>query len=467
MAAIPPGIDQFLLQALSLGLPPILGATLLGWLSNQFRRGDQEYLNRQLDLSALRDHERTLQQELERLRIVLRMGTTLNSTLNYEHVLEMALDLAISAMAESKLDETRIKAAVLLFEDELLRVASARGLSKADLLTHLPGEQGIIGEVVTMAETRLSHDPPLDPEVRRLTAFHTCRSVACLPLVIGLKIYGVLLFGHRRPQYFTGERLEILETVAQQAVIALQNARLYRELEEEKERIMEIQEEARKKLARDLHDGPTQSVAAIAMRINFARRLMERDPQATAEELYKIEELARRTTKEIRQMLFTLRPLILETKGLVAAMKQLAAKIADAHGQQVIVDAAPDVAQGLGLNKQTMVFMIAEEALTNARKHAQARHVWVRMARRNDLFLMEVEDDGVGFNLGAIDSGYANLGSLGLVNMRERAELINGLLDIASEPGQGTVVSLQVPITAEAAELLHRPGFVNRLSRTA
>jgi signal transduction histidine kinase len=307
----------------------------------------------------------------------------------------------------------------------------------------------------------------MDPEIRRLTTFHTCRMVVCLPLVIGLKIYGLLLFGHRNGQYFSAERLEILETVAQQAVIALQNARLYRELEEEKERIMEIQEEARKKLARDLHDGPTQSVAAIAMRINFARRLMERDPQATAEELYKIEELARRTTKEIRQMLFTLRPLILETKGLVAAMKQLAEKIADAHSQEVIVQASPDVAEGLNLNKQTMIFMIAEEALTNARKHAQARHVWVRMARRDDLFIMEVEDDGVGFNLGAMDDGYASLGSLGLVNMRERAELINGLLEIASEPGRGTVVSLQVPLTAEAAEFLQRPGFVNRLSRTA
>jgi signal transduction histidine kinase len=82
--------------------------------------------------------------------------------------------------------------------------------------------------------------------------------------------------------------------------------------------MMDIQEEARKKIARDLHDGPTQSIAAIAMRVNFARRLMERDFKAASEELYKIEELARRTTKEIRHMLFTLRPLVLESQGLVA-----------------------------------------------------------------------------------------------------------------------------------------------------
>ena len=79
----------------------------------------------------------------------------------------------------------------------------------------------------------------------------------------------------------------------------MQNASSYQRLIEEKERIVEVEEEARKKLARDLHDGPTQSVAAIAMRANFIRRLLEREPKSAAEEIYKLEELARKTTKEI------------------------------------------------------------------------------------------------------------------------------------------------------------------------
>ena len=106
-----------------------------------------------------------------------------------------------------------------------------------------------------------------------------------------------------------------------------------RQVEREKERITEVQEEARRKMARDLHDGPTQSLAAIAMRLNYARRLLERDEPTALDELQKVEDLARSTTKELRHMLFTIRPLILESQGLVPALFQLAAKIKDTNSK--------------------------------------------------------------------------------------------------------------------------------------
>ncbi len=243
-------------------------------------------------------------------------------------------------------------------------------------------------------------------------------------------------------------------------MIALQNARLYRDLELEKERMTEIQEEARRKLARDLHDGPTQSIAAIAMRTNFARRLMGRDPKAAADELFKVENLARRTTKEIRHMLFTLRPLILESQGLVAALHQLANKLRETHHQNVIVDADPEAADHMEMAKQGIVFYIAEEAITNASKHAEAEIIWVRLKRVDELFILEVEDNGVGFNVGAVDANYEQRGSLGMVNMRERTELVNGALRIESAEGKGTLIRVLVPLTEESADKLHRPGFV-------
>jgi signal transduction histidine kinase len=269
----------------------------------------------------------------------------------------------------------------------------------------------------------------------------------------------VLLFGHPDGDYFNNERVDLLEAIAQQAMVALQNARLYRDLEQEKERIMEIEEEARNRLARDLHDGPTQSIAAIAMRVNFAKRLFLKDPEAASQELNKIEDLARRTTKEIRHMLFTLRPLILESQGLVMALKQLAVKVRETHDQIVIVDAESDVGDKLDMGKQGVVFYVAEEAFNNAGKHAEAEHVWVRIRSEDELFILEIEDDGVGFNVGAVDSDYAQRGSLGMVNMRERAELINGLLHIESAEGAGTLITIVVPETEERAEELHRTGL--------
>jgi signal transduction histidine kinase len=236
-------------------------------------------------------------------------------------------------------------------------------------------------------------------------------------------------------------------------MIAIQNARLYRDLEQEKERMIEIEDEARSKLARDLHDGPTQSIAAIAMRVNYARRLLERDPKTASGELYKIEELARQTTMEIRHMLFTLRPLILESQGLEAALDSMAEKMHETYSQEVHVEVDPDIASQLELSKQGVVFNITEEAVNNARKHAQAAHIWVRLrAAGKELALLEIQDDGVGFDLEAVNSNYENRGSLGMVNMRERTELLNGYLKISSKPGKGTLVTILIPLTEAAIE---------------
>lgn len=160
-------------------------------------------------------------------------------------------------------------------------------------------------------------------------------------------------------------------------------------------------------------------------------------------------------------MLFTLRPLILESQGLVAALNQLAEKQRDTHGQNVTIEAQPGAADNLEIGKQGVVFYIAEEAVNNARKHAEAQHVWVRLSSREDLFVLEVQDDGVGFNVGSVDSNYAQRGSLGMVNMRERTELVNGLLHIESAEGVGTRIVVVVPMTEESAERLQRSGYVS------
>ena len=443
--------------------PFVIMSTLLGWLNGQIRKDGSESLEEEgFGFSRRRSRERDLEREIQRMSIAFQMATALNATLNYERVLRMALDLGTTALAESDTDEGQIKSAIMLFEDDRLHVAAARGFSQADLRTTLPVADGITAAAIMNGETSFSYDPPRDPELRFLAAFHTTRSAICIPLRIGLQAYGLLLFGHPRTEYFKQERVALLETVAQQVMIALQNARLYSELEQEKQRMMEIHEETRKKLARDLHDGPTQSIAAIAMRVNFARRLMERDPRATANELFKIEELARRTTKEIRQMLFTLRPLILESSGLVSAIEQLAVKMKEAHNQDVVFEADEDVVEGLSVKKQGLIFSIIEEAVNNARKHAQSEQIQVKMWRQEEILTVVIEDNGIGFDLEKVVSQYEQGESLGLINLRERAELVNGLLSIDTSPGEGTRITLSVPLTEKAAEPLHRPGFASQ-----
>lgn len=400
--------------------------------------------------------ERSRRQEQDRIRALYKVTSTLTATLNFQIVLDRALDVAADVLTEKGKDNLLVST-VLLFSDDQLYVGSSRRLTPSDQKVSLPAQEGLIYESLRSGQPRVMTGPATDPELLRIVALRSCGTVYCYPLRNNKEVFGALVFGHPEPAFFDPTRIEILEIIGRQAVLALQNAILYGDLEQEKERIINIQEDARKQLARDLHDGPTQLVAAIAMRVNFARRMIERDINAAADELFKVEDLARRATKEIRHMLFTLRPLSLETGGLVAALESMAEKTFETYGQRVYIEASPEAIAALELNKQGVVFYIAEEAVNNARKHAEAVSITVSLSQPHaEISLLEITDNGVGFNVGEVDAGYAQRSSLGMVNMRERTELINGVFQLESAPGQGTHVRVWIPTTEAAAQRLKR-----------
>jgi len=396
--------------------------------------------------------------ENERLRAIYELTSTLSTTLSYKRVLDSALDIAYSALnpeSEDYLDD-HLVGAVLLFKGGELQIGSARRFTNADLRVTFRGAEGVLKKVFDEGDPAILKNIGYDPELGRVIAIRNCTSAYCFPLRSGFNMYGALLFAHPDPDYFTPDRCDLLEIIGRQSVGAIQNARLYQDLTEEKERMIEVHEEARKKLARDLHDGPTQSVAAIAMRVNIARRLMKKDAKTAGEELAKIEELAHRTTKEIRHMLFTLRPLILESQGLGAALKAMADKMKETYGQIVVIEVDDHIAGQMEIGKQGVAFYIAEEAVNNARKHANASTIWVRFREvETSLILLEIADNGIGFDVEAVTESYENRSSLGMVNLRERTELINGLLHIESAPGKGTRIMAYIPLTEEAADRLH------------
>ncbi len=440
-------------RTLLITLLVLAAGILLGFMGQRLLWSDR--LRRSRDKSGLKG-------ERERALAIYRLMSALSATLNYQKVLETALDMSGAVLNEANDEPDRIVSAVFLFTPDdndpkrmLLKVGSARRFTAADMRITLDGSSGILAAAIEHGDPQTAKDAAQDPELSRFIALRQCKSLFSMPLRTGLDTYGVLLYAHPQAGYFTNQRRELLEIIGKQVMIALQNARLYNDLEQEKERMMEIQEEARKKLARDLHDGPTQSVAAIAMRVNYARRLLTRDQNSASDELAKIEDLARRTTKEIRHMLFTLRPLVLESKGLAAALEAMAEKMHDTYGQNVLIEANQQVVEMLEMGKQSVIFYIAEEAVNNARKHAEAAHIWVRLKMmRPDLALLAIEDDGVGFNVGAVDATYENRGSLGMINMRERAELVNGILNIDSAEGKGTRIHVAIPLTEEAYDRL-------------
>ncbi|HUF38578.1 MAG TPA: GAF domain-containing sensor histidine kinase [Anaerolineales bacterium] len=393
----------------------------------------------------------------ERLRAIYNLTVSLTNTLNYERVLDIALDMSTTAFAEPGAPQNQLVSAVLLFDEDRLVVQTARRFTSADTRHTFPGMDGAISKAIHRGESTLVMNPSSDPEMERVVALRACNAAYLIPLRSGLDVYGLLLFAHPERGFFEADNREILDIIAAQAISAMENARLYNELEQEKERMADAQEEARRKLARDLHDGPTQSVSAIAMRVNFARRLMDRDLAEAGEELYKIEDLARKTTKEIRHMLFTLRPLVLESQGLQAALEAMAEKVNETYNQNVLVEIDENTVEVLDIARLGVIFYIVEEAVNNARKHARADHIWIRLSSvSTEVGLLEIEDDGVGFDVTAVNMFYDSRGSLGLYTLKERSELINGVIQVDSLPGKGTHILVYIPFSETGIERLRQ-----------
>ncbi|MFP4343205.1 MAG: GAF domain-containing sensor histidine kinase [Anaerolineales bacterium] len=406
---------------------------------------------RQLLLVERTEEERESQAALDsahqRVRLIFELASTLSATLNYERVLQAALDVSQAGLRELVGREISQIQMILLFGmDQSLYVATSHGLTASDRRARFPAQAGALAESLKKAGAVVVDEPGTDPELGKVIAMHQCRQASVVPLRAGFESYGVMVVASTEDNVYTKDFQDLLDAICNQAVMALQNAQLYQNLMEEKERLVAVEEDARKKLARDLHDGPTQTIAAIAMRLNYIRMLISREPERAHEELQQLEELARRTTKIIRQMLFTLRPLILESQGLVAALEQYRAKITETDDIAIHLEAEEGINRYLDKESQGSIFYIIEEAMTNARKHAQASDLWIRLYKRGMNVIAEVEDNGVGFDVASVEESYAERTSLGMLNLRERASLVGGKTVIKSNPGQGTKISVTIPI---------------------
>lgn len=437
------------------GFNLVLGG-LMGLVSRRLMGQIRAIYQNQL-LQRKEAERRVMMAERNRMQTFMSMVETLNSTMNYRVVLDSVLDLCAAAIGGDAQGAGEMISTVLLFGEHDLRVEAARHLSPQDMKQTFPAENGVLRDALQTAETCQIQNPDSDPELNRLVVIKNCKSALVAPMHRGNNAYGMIVFAHPNPDFFTFDRVELLEMIGHQAVIAIQNARLYQDLGEEKERIVMSQEEARKKLARDLHDGPIQSVAAIAMRVDVARHMLLRNGPSAGDELVKIEELARRTTKELRHMLFTMRPLALETEGLISALQTIAEKTLETYQQKVRIEVDPSAVNHLELGKQTVIFYLVEEAVTNARKHAQASLILVRLGmlpQDKDIVVLEIIDNGKGFNVAEVMGAYEKRGSLGMINLRERSDLINGVLDIQSAAGRGTRIRVFIPLNEAACDRL-------------
>lgn len=303
----------------------------------------------------------------------------------------------------------------------------------------------------------LTSDPDTDDPEGPVCQFAGLRSCIAIPLGTADHRSGVLFLGSNTREHFQRQDPSTLHAMGRQVGMALANARLFQQLQvRDQERaellkaVMNAQEDERRRLAQELHDETSQALASL--QIGLERLGSDQDvTQAVRVLAGELHDIAVGTLKEVHRLAVELRPSVLDDIGLEAAIRRFLRDCAERGS--LVTDLATVGIDRLRLlpAAETAIYRIVQGALTNVVQHAHARHASVLIERRGAKLVVIVEDDGNGFDLGAVREGSLE-GRLGLAGMEERVALLGGNLTIETEPGNGTTVFAEIPIDLNGQE---------------
>ncbi|HEX9037573.1 MAG TPA: GAF domain-containing sensor histidine kinase [Ktedonobacterales bacterium] len=323
-----------------------------------------------------------------------------------------------------------------------------------ELRPRLPVANGIAGHVARTGELTLIANAQADARFPLDQVSHDAAilrmqpgALMTAPMMFKSALTGVLQVA-RAPGAgaFDVWSLDLMRTLASQGAVAVTNAQLYRRVRRERDRIIQAQEDERKRLGRELHDGPAQKLAQVVMTLEYALQLTDGgEGEAARAEVAHGRDTANDAMREIRNQLFDLRPLALDAEngGLVAALKAFIKRFTKGPGPEFTLTA--EYPERLSHNTEVTAFAIIQEAVNNVLKHAGAAHCWIDVRETEDQLIATVRDDGAGFDPDQVRDEYASRGSWGMLSMSERAGLIEAEVTVASRPEKGTVVTLTAP----------------------
>jgi len=328
---------------------------------------------------------------------------------------------------------------IFLADDEgLLGLRSNVGLnSGGQPVTWRVGE-GFVGQVAAAREPRILAAVTSAPADGIGPLLSGAGSAVAVPLAVEDDLLGVMVLAHGDEGHFDRGMIPFLALAAGQVSLAISNASAYLQSEE-----LAIAEE-RTRIAREIHDGVAQMLAFTALKLDLVGRLLDRDPSKALLELSSAKDTVRESIREIRRSIFALRPVDLERHGFTETVRRYVLDFGQQNEVKVSIEA--EALPQLSIKSEGVLFRIFQEAMHNVAKHAAASNVAVRLGTAPDaMAFVSVEDDGVGFELAAVDDRVSSAGGLGLRQMRERVQARGGRLEIESRPGGGTKLFAAVP----------------------
>jgi len=272
------------------------------------------------------------------------------------------------------------------------------------------------------------------------------------------RTFGGLLVARSDSAGFEATDLTLFVTVAGHLATALENLRLYNEVKDKERlrgellsRLIHAHEEERFRIARELHDQVSQSLTGLTMSLTAVEEAGAADADRVRAAITSVRGVAEGTLEEVRKIIFDLRPTLLDDLGLIPAVRHYAKTLLEAQGMEVRFQATGFGQRRLPSAVETTVFRVAQEAITNVARHSHARVVAISVTLPDGVVRLQVGDDGVGFDATVLlaSSGRRRLGIAG---MEERVTLLGGRLEICSGIGEGTVVTMIVPVPAPAGK---------------
>ncbi|HLO33500.1 MAG TPA: PAS domain S-box protein [Anaerolineales bacterium] len=407
----------------------------------QRKQAETELEHRNLELQILSNAEHQQRQLSEAL---VRAALTLNKSLRLSEVLSLILQQIKEVIPYQLGDITLLEGESFYdasHQGEMIWPASLMGINNSFLLEGFP----LLNKMCQSGEPLLILDTQQEPDWVAIEGLKWTRSFLSAPLLIEKKVIGFVNLFSAQPGFYTEGMSDRLVAFAAHAAVAIQNAWLFERVQASTERLqslsrrlVEIQENERLYIARELHDEAGQVLTSLLVDL----RLLEKniaEPDTLLKIVKEMENSLNGVIENLHRIAMALRPASLDHVGLVAALRQHVDTVGEKHGLNVSFRST-GVVERLPANVETVLYRIVQEALTNVVRHAHATQVDIVLMIRDGKLIVIVEDNGVGFDPDGVDTG----NHLGLFGMRERTEMIDGKLTIESTPGKGTTIMMEV-----------------------
>ena len=434
-----------------LGVPILAGERQLGQIyltdkidASEFNEDDEKIIQMLAAYAAaaiqnarlykhLKERDIALTRRSEDLTLMNDFASTLTASLELDEILNKTLALVMNYM--------KVEAGeIFLLEDDknTLRLVLHRGQAAEAFWTrsHFKLDDGFIGEVAKKREPLISYDLASDLRfVRKAVVKAGFRQIACIPLESTENMVGVLSVATRSKNPIDEHEIRLLTAVANWAALAIENARLHQNA-----RRLAVLEE-RERIGMDLHDGIIQSIFGVGLSLENISHLVRENPQKAQDGIKHAIDDLNQTIRDLRAYILDLRPRQLNGEDLMAGLKRLVTEYRAHTLSEAILTGPKEPLTELPQTHALALFHICQESLANTAKHAGAKRVEINVLASSDRVLMEVQDNGRGFDIETMTTAIGH----GLANMQTRARNVGGEVDISSKRNEGTTILAWVP----------------------